>query len=73
MKIWFNRYLGKPAHVKICRLWSMPPEEASRIFDLLAAWTLNSKRYGAIVLRRKDVPVAAAVLRLQGYEVEIES
>jgi len=36
-------------------------------------WSLLSKRSRRVVLRRKDVPVAAAVLRLQGYEVEIES
>lgn len=73
MKIYFVRYLSKPAHVKICRQWNDPREEMLKVFDLLSPWMLNSKRSGAKVLRRSDLHLAAAVLRLQGYEVEIES
>lgn len=73
MRISFKRYLGKPAHVMVCVPYTMPPETSMSVYELVRGWSLLSKRSRRVVLRRKDVPVAAAVLRLQGYEVEIES
>jgi len=73
VRVVFKRYPGKSAHVIVCREWDAPREEAARALRLLYEWSIVSHKRNSVVLHRKDVPVAAAVLRLQGYEVEIES
>jgi len=72
VRILFNRYLSHSAsHMRMVGSYYGANEEWRKACELVSPWNVQSPT--SPTLHNRHLTLAAAVLRLQGYEVKIES